>query len=224
MTNYIKEKDIDDNAISEIAESIRKGQIVVFKTDTVYGMGASAFDGDACKRIYDIKGRPLYKPLVMLISDVSMLDEIVESITPIEQKLMDTFWPGALTIKFRKKKNVLPDIVSAGDDFVRVRLIKEGLAYNLIKASNVPIVAPSANLSGSKTGTKIEAVTNELGGKVDYILDGGNVNNDITSTIVEVKNEEVIIIREGKIKKEDIEQVVPLKKEQSNLLQKRRIL
>lgn len=211
MTNYIKEKELDNNTIFEISSAIKRGKIVVFKTDTVYGIGTNAFDKKACKRIYEIKGRPMDKPLGVLISDISMLKEIVDVISPAEQKLMDAFWPGPLTIKFKKKENALPDVVSAGDEYVRVRLLKNEPAYSLIKISGVPIVAPSANLSGSLTGTKIKNIINELGGKVDYILDSGDVNNNTTSTIVEVDNEKVIIIREGKIKKEEIARVVPLK-------------
>lgn len=211
MTEYIKETQIDDDTIIQISNAIKRGKIAVFKTDTVYGIGTNVFDEDACKRIYEIKGRPLYKPLTVLISDISMLKEIVDFISPAEQKLIDFFWPGALTIKFKKKENVLPDIISAGDEYVRVRLLKDGLAYNLIQTAGIPIVAPSANLSGSPTGTNIKNIINELGGKVDYILDSGNVNNDTTSTIVEVNNEKVIVIREGKINKEEIAKVVPLK-------------
>lgn len=129
---------------------------------------------------------------------------------PDRKKLIDAFWPGPLTIKFKKKENVLPDIISAGDEFVRVRLLNDGFAYNLIKTAGVPLVAPSANLSGNPTGINIENIMNELNGKVDYILDSGNVSNDITSTIVEIKNEKAIIIREGKIKKEEIAKVTTL--------------
>lgn len=211
MTNYIKEKELDTNTIVEISTAIKRGKIVVFKTDTVYGMGTNAFDEKACKKIYEIKGREMNKPLGVLISDISMLKEIVDFISPAEQKLIDAFWPGPLTIKFKKKENVLPDVVSAGDEYVRVRLLKNGLAYNLVKTAGVPIVAPSANLAGNPTGTQMQNIINELGGKVDYILDSGNVNDDATSTIVEIDNEKAIIIREGKIKKEEIAKVVPLK-------------
>lgn len=208
MTKYIKEKELNNEKLLELASSIKKGKIVVFKTDTVYGMGTNVFDEEACKRIYEIKGRPMCKPLCVLISDISMLETIVEWISPTEQKLMDAFWPGPLTIKFKKKENVVPNIVSAKDQYVRVRLVKSEPAYSLIKTAKVPIVAPSANLSGSMTGIEIKKIMNELDGKVDYILDSEDIDNDITSTIIEVKNEKVIIIREGKITKEEIEKVI----------------
>lgn len=211
VTKYIKEKEIDNNTMLEISDAIRGGKTIVFKTDTVYGLGTNVFDKEAIRKIYEIKGRPMHKPLCVLISDISMLEKIVDFITPTEQKLMDAFWPGPLTIKFRKKENILPDIVSAGDEYIRVRLLKNGLAYNIIKNASVPIVAPSANLSGSPTGTNIKNIISELNGKVDYILDSGNINDNTTSTIVEVNNEKVIIIREGKIKKEEIAKIALLK-------------
>lgn len=212
MTKYIKEKDIDEHTMLEISSDVKEGKIVVFKTDTVYGIGTNVFDEEACKKIYEIKGRPIQKPLIVLISDISMLKKIVDTISPAEQKLIDAFWPGPLTIKFKRKENILPNIVSAGDEFVRVRLLQSGLAYHLIKTAGVPIVAPSANLSGSPTGTNIENIISELDGKVDYILDSGNVNDNTTSTIVEVKKEKAIIIREGKIKAEEIAKIVTLNK------------
>ena len=209
MTKYIKENEIDEAKLVEIANALKDGNLVIFKTDTVYGIGTNAFDENACKRIYEAKGRPSEKPLCVLISDTSMLEKMVDSINEIEKKLIDTFWPGPLTIKFKKKENSLPSIVSAGDEFVRVRLLNEGLPYSLIAASNVPIVSPSANLSGSPTGTNIENIMKDFAGKVDYIIDSGNVSDDTTSTIVEVNDNKIIIIREGKIKKEEIEKIAP---------------
>ena len=211
MTKYIKEKDINDNTMLEISNDMKNGKIVVFKTDTVYGIGTNAFNEEACKKIYEIKGRPIKKPLCVLIADISMLKEIVDSVGSTEQKLIDAFWPGPLTIIFKIKENVLPNIVSAGDEFVGVRLLKNGLAYSLIKSARIPIVAPSANLSGSPTGTNMKNIISELDGKVDYILDSGNLDDDTTSTIVRVNGENAIIIREGKITKNEIAQVVSLK-------------
>lgn len=203
MTKYLKK--ITAREIQEVADAIRCGGVVVFKTDTVYGIGANAYDEKACRRIYEIKQRPMRKPLSVLITDEEMLRKIVETISPVEQKLMEGFWPGALTIKFRKRPGVLPDVISAGDDFVRVRLLGEGVARELVAAAGVPVVAPSANLAGSPTGTKMMQIREELGEKVDYVLDEGDVADETTSTIVQVVDGKVIMIREGKIKQEEIE-------------------
>ena len=208
-TKYIDlTNEYDESIFTEIGQELKNGKIVVFKTDTVYGIGTNAFDEDACKRIYEIKGRPMYKPLSILISDISMLKELVDFISPAEKKLIDAFWPGPLTIKFKKKKNILPDIVSAGDEYVRVRFIGGGILHELIQVAGVPVVAPSANLSGSPTGTKIKNITEELDGRVDYILDYGDIESDVASTIIQVENGEIIILREGKITKEELEQSI----------------
>lgn len=211
MTKYLKKDEIDDTAILEISHALKGGKLVIFPTDTVYGIGTNAYDNNACKKIYEVKGRPKYKPLSVLVSNMSMLREMVDDISPVEQKLINAFWPGPLTIKFKKKDGVLPDIISAGDDYVRARLMSDGLIYTLIQTSGVPIVAPSANLSGSLTGTKIQNIIHELGDKVDYILDCGDIESDMVSTIVQVEEEKVVIIREGKIKKEELAKIVPLK-------------
>jgi len=194
--------------LNEVADALKNGKLVVFPTDTVYGIGTNAYDGLACEKIYEAKNRPMYKPLCVLVSNTSMVDEMVEEISPLEQKLMDNFWPGPLTIKFKKKKNILPDIVSAGDEYVRVRFIGGGILHELIQVAGVPVVAPSANLSGSPTGTKIKNITEELDGRVDYILDYGDIESDVASTIIQVENGEIIILREGKITKEELEQSI----------------
>ena len=210
MTKYLKKEQINDTAIIEISNAIKDGKIVVFPTDTVYGIGTNAYDSNACEKIFEVKGRPKYKPLIVLISDISMLKEIVDYISPAEQKLIDAFWPGPLTIKFKEKEGTLPDIVTRGEEYFTARLIRDGLMHELIQKAGVPIVAPSANISGSATGIKIKNIVNELGGKVDYILDYGDIESDDVSTIVQVIEEKVLIIREGKIKKEEIAKIVPL--------------
>lgn len=204
MTQYLKEKEIDNNTILKISNDLKKGKIVISPTDTVYGIMANAYDKKAVEKIYEVKGRPKSKPLCVLISDISMLEEMVEYISPTEQKLIDTFWPGPLTILFKKRKGVLSNAVST-NEYVGVRLIKEGLTYKLIQKAGVPIVAPSANLSGSPTGTEIKNIINELGGKVDYILNCGDIKNDTVSTIVQIEDEKVIVIREGKIRKDELQ-------------------
>ncbi len=204
-TIYLKEEQIDETKIEEIANAIKEGKLIIFPTDTVYGIGTNAYNEEACKKIYEIKGRPSCKPLSILISDISMIEDLVENISPTEQKIIEKFWPGPLTMKFKKRKGILPDIISAGDEYVRIRLIKNGLIYKIIEKAEVPVVAPSANISGHPTGIKINNIIKELGGKVDYILDCGDYKSDEPSTIVQVEDEKVVVIREGKIKREELE-------------------
>jgi len=137
-----------------------------------------------------------------------MLNEIVEYIHPKEQKLIDAFWPGSLTITFKKKENSLPDIVSSGKEYIGVRYIKSEPCFSIIQAAGVPMVAPSANLSGKSTGIEIKTIIADLGEKVDYILDSGDVDSIMPSTIVKLEDDKIIVIREGKIKKKDIDKVI----------------
>ena len=204
-TIYLKEEQIDETKIEEIANAIKEGKLIIFPTDTVYGIGTNAYNEEACKKIYEIKGRPSCKPLIIIISDTSMIEDLVENISPKEQKIIEKFWPGPLTIKFKKRKGILPDIISAGDEYVRIRLIKNGLIYKIIEKAEVPVVAPSANISGHPTGIKINNIIKELGGKVDYILDCGDYKSDEPSTIIQVEDEKIVVIREGKIKREELE-------------------
>ncbi|MCI8654540.1 MAG: threonylcarbamoyl-AMP synthase [Clostridia bacterium] len=208
MSTNFKKEDLNDDIIQEVANGLKEGKLVVFPTDTVYGIGTNAYNDNACKKVYEVKGRPMNKPLIVLIANIDMLKEIVNDISQVEQKLIDSLWPGPLTIIFKKKAGIFPDIVSAGDDYIRVRLVNEGIVAKLIQIVGVPVVAPSANLSGSPTGTKIKNIIRELGDKVDYILDYGDIESDTTSTIVKVENERVVVIREGKIKKEELENIL----------------
>lgn len=211
MTKYLRKEEINDVTVIEISNALKEGKLVVFPTDTVYGIGTNAYNEEACEKIYEVKGRPKNKPLLILISGISMLKEIVDYISPAEQKLIDAFWPGPLTITFKKREGVLPNVILAGYTHIGIRLIKDGIIHDLIQTAGVPIVAPSANISENITGTKIENIVKEFDDKVDYILDYGDIESDIVSTIVQVEDEKLLIIREGKIKKEELAKVLPLK-------------
>ena len=193
--------------IKEGAKIIKDGGIVLFPTETVYGIGANAFNDDAVKKIFVAKGRAQDNPLILHISDMNMLDQIAESISEIEYKLMDAFWPGPFTIILNKKKGIAK-VATCNGDTVGVRMPNNKIAHDLIKESGVPIAAPSANISGKPSGTKMSDIINELQDKVDFMIDGGETDIGIESTVVRVINDEVRILRPGKITKEDIERVV----------------
>ncbi len=212
MTKYIKREEINDNIILEVANALKKGRLVVFPTDTVYGIGTNAFNVKSCEKIYEVKKRDKCKPLIVLIADISMLKNLVENISPLEQKLINAFWPGPLTILFKKKNGVFPEIISSVNEYIGIRWINKGILSKLIQLSGIPIVAPSANLSESFTGTKMKNIINELEGKVDYILDYGDIKDDSVSTIVQVKEEKIVVIRRGKITNEELEKIMPLNK------------
>ena len=194
----------DINKIKEAAEEIKNGNLVLFPTETVYGIGANALDKNAVNKIFEAKGRASDNPLIVHICDIDMLDNLVKEVGQIEQKLMDNFWPGPLTIIF-DKKDCVPYSVTARLETVGVRFPSNKVAQELIKFSKSPIAAPSANISGKPSGTKIEDIINELDGKVDYILDAGMTDIGVESTVIRVIDNKVHILRPGKITKEDIE-------------------
>lgn len=203
----LKKEEINESIIEEISSEIKKGKIVIFPTETIYGIGTTALDDKACEKIYTIKGRPANRPMIVLISNIEMLKELTEEVGIIEQKLIDAFWPGPLTIIFKKKQGI-SDIVTGGLDTVGVRMTSGEVIQKIIQKSGVPIVAPSANLTGKDAGTKIDIIKKELGKNVDYILDYGDIDNEVPSTLVKVENDNITILREGKITKEEINKIL----------------
>ncbi len=185
---------------------IRNGELVLFPTETVYGIGADALNDEAVRKIYLAKGRASDNPLILHISDMSMLNMIAENISPLEYKLMDAFWPGPFTIVLNKKKNIA-NVATCNGDTVGVRMPSNRIAHELIKRANTPIAAPSANISGKPSGTRLSDIIDELKDKVSYIIDGGECDIGLESTVVRVMNDEVHILRPGKITKEDIERI-----------------
>ena len=188
------------------AEAIKEGKLVIFPTETVYGIGANAIDEEAVRNMYIAKGRASDNPLIAHISDIKMLDDLVLEVGEIERKLIKNFWPGPLTIVFNKKP-IVPDIITGGLDTVAVRMPTNEIAHKLIEYSNCPIAAPSANISGKPSGTQIEDIIEELDGKVEYIIDNGKVDIGVESTVIRVVDNVVHILRPGKITPEDIEEL-----------------
>ncbi|SEF38926.1 L-threonylcarbamoyladenylate synthase [Caloramator fervidus] len=196
----------DEEKIKEAAQVIKKGGLVVFPTETVYGLGANALDENACKKIFEAKGRPQDNPLIVHVADFD-ISKYVKYIPKNAKKLMEAFWPGPLTI-IMPKSNLIPDLVTAGLDSVAIRMPENKLARKLIEFSNVPIAAPSANISGRPSPTSIEHCIEDLYGKVDMIIGGERCKVGIESTVVDVTEDAVTILRPGFITKEDIQEVI----------------
>jgi len=209
ISKYSNQKEeINMKEIEEAAEEIRKGNLVLFPTETVYGLGANALDEKAAKKIFEAKNRAADNPLIVHVANMDMMKDIVIDISPLEKKLMEKFWAGPLTIILkRKSKKIIPDIVTANLDTVAVRMPSNEIAKLLIEKSGVPIIAPSANKSGKPSGTQIEDIIDELDGKVSYILDGGITDIGVESTVVKVKEDTIEILRPGKITKEQLQEV-----------------
>lgn len=201
---YLDLKDVNNyDAIDEAAKVIKDGGLVLFPTETVYGIGANGFDDDAVKKIFIAKGRAQDNPLILHIANIEMLNEIAEDISELEYKLMDAFWPGPFTIILNKKKGVANE-ATCGGDTVGVRMPSNRIAYELIKRAGVPIAAPSANISGRPSGTNVEDIIGELEDKMDFIINGGETEIGLESTVVRVIDNEIKILRPGRITKEDM--------------------
>ncbi len=208
MGKYLNLKNKQDySKLKNPALVIKQGGLVLFPTETVYGIGADGLNEKAVKKIYVAKNRETDNPLILHISDMEMLEMIAENISEEEYKLMDAFWPGPFTIILNKKK-VVPDVVTGGLDTVAVRMPSNIIANKLIKYAGTPIAAPSANISGRPSGTCIEDIYDELSNKMDYIIDGGKCEVGIESTVVRVIDGKVNILRPGKVTKEDIDDVI----------------
>lgn len=197
-TDYIK--------LKEPAEIIKNGGIVVFPTETVYGIGANGFEAKAVKKLYNIKQRPLNKPISLLVSNMDMVNQVAKDITELEYRLMEAFFPGPFTI-ILKKKDIVPNIVTAGQNTVGIRMPAGEIARKLVEYANVPIATPSANISGKPSGTNLVSIMKDFDGKVDYFIDGGESKLGIASTIIKVIDGVPHILRQGSISKEQIERI-----------------
>ena len=210
MNTIIKTTDVEQlnmDAINEAGAVIKRGGLVAFPTETVYGLGANGMDEEAAAKIYAAKGRPSDNPLILHISDIGMLDNIVSDIPEAAKKLMDKFWPGPLTLVFNKKSEV-PYGTTGGLDTVAVRFPSHKVALKIISAAGTPIAAPSANTSGRPSPTKASHVIEDMDGKIDMIVDGGDVGIGIESTIIDVTGEVPMILRPGYITKAMAEELV----------------
>lgn len=199
--------DYDKELLRLPAEALAEGRTVAFPTETVYGIGANALDESAIKKIFRAKGRPSDNPLIVHVTSIEAVKELVEEISPVAQKLMDVFWPGPLTIIF-KKSIVVPESVTAGLKTVAIRMPSHPVARDLIEQSGVPVAAPSANLSGKPSPTSGAHVIEDLNGRVDYIVVGEQTDVGLESTVVDATGDAVMILRPGGITREALEEVV----------------
>ena len=196
----------DETGIMEKAgELIRKGELVGFPTETVYGLGADALNAEACANIFAAKGRPADNPLIAHICTEEMGDRIAE-FTPMAEKLAEKFWPGPLTMVM-PKKTVVPDTVTAGLQTVAVRWPVHPVAAALIEAAGTPIAAPSANLSGRPSPTTAAHVFEDMDGRIPLILDGGCCGIGLESTVVDVRGQYPVLLRPGRITAEELREM-----------------
>lgn len=210
MKTIIKKIDIESLKEDDLKEAIiilKKGGLVAFPTETVYGLGANALDAEAAKKIYLAKGRPSDNPLIVHIARIEALQELAKEIPETAFQIAETFWPGPLTI-ILKKKDCIPYSTTGGLETVAIRMPSHQVARKLIDYSGIYIAAPSANISGRPSPTNAEHVIEDLNGKIDMILDSGSVEIGIESTIVDLTGSIPIILRPGYITKDSLERIV----------------
>ena len=193
--------------IIKAADIIRNGGTVAFPTETVYGLGANGLNPVAVAKIFDIKKRPSFNPLILHINNKDQLKSVCEIDSPRIETLINKFWPGPLTLVL-KKKTIVPEIVTADNPTVAVRMPNNEVALKLIEYSELPIAAPSANLFNRLSPTTAQHVYTQLGDGVDMILDGGSTDVGVESTIVEIDGNDVYLLRPGGVTKEELERTL----------------
>ncbi len=190
-------------------EIIQKGGLVAFPTDTLYGLGAGAYIESAIERIFQVKQRPPEMALPLLLSDIDQISEVAKDVPAYAWRLINQFWPGGLTlIVFHTK--MVKDIITAQGDTVAIRIPNHPIPRALIKGSGMPIVGTSANLSGQPNLLTYEEVRDQIGDKVDLVIDGAPAPNGKESTVVDVTGEVPVILRLGAISKEELAKVTEI--------------
>ncbi len=199
--------------LAQAAHLLRIGEPVAFPTDTVYGLGANAQDEAAVQKIYHAKGRPSDKPLILLIHNKAQLTQFTNAVSDAAQKLMDAFWPGPLTLVFPLLEDTVSTAVTRGKTTIGVRMPNHAVALALLELANVPIAAPSANLSGNPSPTTAAQVAADLDGRIAAIVTGSICNIGEASTIVDVCGDVPVILRQGAISAMQLEEVlgIPIK-------------
>lgn len=198
----------DDKSIAEAGKIIADGGLVAFPTETVYGLGADAYDENSVNKIYAAKGRPSDNPLIVHIADKKDIYALSSEVSENAKKLIERFMPGPFTV-ILKKSSLIPDAVTAGMDTVGIRFPGNETAQRFIKAAGVPVAAPSANLSGKPSPTKSEHVEEDMMGRIDAIINGGACSVGVESTIVDASGDIPVILRPGGITYEQLSEVVP---------------
>lgn len=193
--------------ISAAVDILRRGGIVAFPTETVYGLGANALDAAAVARIFEAKGRPATNPIIVHVADASLVAQIATGWPPVAARLTERFWPGPLTLVLPKHPNV-PNIVTAAGPTVAVRVPAHPVARALLEAVQLPIAAPSANRSNALSPTTAEHVRQALDGRIDMILDGGPCPGGIESTVLDLTSDPPRLLRPGLVTVEQIELVI----------------
>ena len=198
-----------ESNLKEAKVLLESGELVAIPTETVYGLAANAFQADAVIRIFETKNRPHFDPLIVHVAGIEGVSEVVAETPPVALKLMQTFWPGPLTIVLRKSSKI-PDIVTSGLDTVGVRMPDHALTLELLRSLDFPLAAPSANPFGYISPTSAQHVAKQLGDRIPYILDGGICSVGVESTIIDCTAQTPVVLRLGGTTVEQITEAIGL--------------
>lgn len=204
----IDPENIDVQLLKKAADALKNGGLAAFPTETVYGLGADAFNEEAVKNIYKAKGRPSDNPMIVHIADKNDIFRICSEVPPSAELLIEKFSPGPITYILKKNKYI-NDTVTAGLDTVAVRIPSNKTARELIRLCGFPIAAPSANLSGRPSPTKAEHVIEDMDGRIEYIIDGGDCNIGLESTVADMTGSFPVILRPGAVTLEMMRRYIP---------------
>ncbi len=186
------------SVLVESSRVVRNGSVLIYPTDTIYGIGGDATNVSVVEKVYSIKERERGKPLLVLMNSLQMVERFVDEISPAARELVKKYWPGPVTFIFRANKN-FPKELTAGTGTIGIRIPRHEFCSDLIAAAGVPIISTSANLSGIAGGEKIKNIIEEFNGKVELIVDDGDAESQIPSTVVDVTGEKPHVVRAGAV-------------------------
>ena len=204
---YNWSENINENELDNCIEVLRNGGIVIFPTETVYGIGTNAYCEKSVEKIYEIKERPEEKPLSILVSNVNEISKYAIINNSMEEQIIKNFMPGPITIILEKRPEVF-NYITSGKNTIGIRIPDNKIVLKILEALKLPIVAPSANISGHPSGIELNEILPDFENKVDICIDGGKSELSESSTIVQVVDNEIKVLRQGKILKQDIENIL----------------
>jgi L-threonylcarbamoyladenylate synthase len=206
-TESSKAKETRAEAIAAAVATLKRGDVIAFPTETLYGLGADALNSAAVKKVFQLKGREFANPIPVLVAHREMLPSLVTSVPALAEKLISSFWPGPLTIILPARRDIPPPLVSLSGG-IGVRISSQPLATELVKALGCPLTATSANPSGQPPARTVEEARKYFAGQIDIFIDGGKLVSKTGSTVAEINGDTIKIIRAGEIDKTELQRVV----------------
>lgn len=200
VRNMKKYDKLDKNIINEIVSVLESGGLIIFPTDTVYGIACDSKNDEAIRKLFSVKNRNLNKPICVLTDSINKINKICSNISELEKRMMDKYLPGDLTIVLDKKEDV-SDVLTANNNTIGVRIPNNKIALEILKSFPNPLATTSVNISGKKASCKLDEFYDEFKDKVDIIIDGG-ITNGVSSTVIRIENGEIKILRQGSLKVE----------------------